>query len=327
MRHNGEPVTAADVKRSFSGCAALMRTLMRACTAVLLVLSAPGAAWPETITVSIPVERDTMLMEAHPGDNDGAGGVLWPKWNGLGLESRVLLGFDLAPLAGRADDVVAATVVLRASTHTFAARGSRLAIHAMESGASVDWVEGDRRYNTFAYCSRRDLRRAANGTGGPGATWTCEDDEGPGGCATPWPDATPWVGGFASPGEDPAHLPRGARAVPTDTNLERRGYDPLCRQALSCFAATGSVECWRGVELDVTPDVREMLAIGHRHSSWLLRKPLIEAGSAYFFSREGAVCIMRIPDLRPQLLVTLVKRPDDPPAIPEPADHCEASRP
>jgi len=296
---------------------------------VLSVLGAGAGGLAQTITVSIPAERDSTLMQAHPHDSDGAWGFLWPKWNSERLENRILLGFDLTPLAGRAADVLGASVILTASSHTFPAkRGTVFHIHAMEPGALVDWVEGDGRFDTFAYCSRRDLRRPGTGVGGPGVTWTCEAEDVEDGapiCLTPWSPPTAWLGGFAQAGEPPDHLPRGFRTVPTDSPSELKGYAPLCAQALSCFAATGSVDCWRRVTLDVTPDVREMLATGRFHPSWLIRKDRVEAGGAYFFSREGAVCIMGVRDLRPQLLVTLVGTPADPPTIPEPPDHCEAS--
>jgi hypothetical protein len=303
----------------------------RCLAAALLALGAllgPTAGRAQTVTVAIPAERDTTLMQAHPHDGDGAWGFLWPKWNGDGLDNRVLVGFDLGPLAGRAADVLAARLRLRAADHTFTARGSRLDAHLVQPDATIDWVEGDGRWDTFAYCSRRDLRRAATGPGAPGATWTCEDEagaaEGAPACVTPWAPPTAWAGGLALPDEASAHLPRGARAAPSATTIERTGYDPLCRKALDCFAATGSSDCWRLVVLDVTADVREVLAVDHLRPSWLLRKPRIEAGAAHFFSREGAVCILRIPDLRPQLHVTLVARAGDPPVIPEPPDHCEA---
>lgn len=268
-------------------------------------------------------------MAAHPNDNDGAWGFLWLKWNSPRLENRVLLGFDLAPLADRAGDVLSATVVLRAADHTFPSRGSRLGIFASDPGA-IDWLEGDLRFDHFSYCSKTTLRRSSTGVGDPGVTWSCEVDTSasadPGAaptCLAPSPPE-PWQGGEPAPGDALASA-RGFRSAPTRSQVEAKGYDPLCRKALACFATSASPDCWRKVELDVTPDVRERLATGDHRVSWILRKERVEAGAARFFSREGALCIMGVPALRPQLRVTLVERPGDPPLVPEPRDHCEAS--
>jgi len=266
-------------------------------------------------------------MLAHPADNDGAWGYLWVKWNSIPLENRVLLGFDLTPLAGRASDVLSAAIILRAADHTFPTRGTRIEISANEPGA-IDWVEGDLRFDTFAYCSRKSLWRPPTGVGDPGVTWRCEaatDAADPlPACLAPSPPAT-WDGGLLA-SSDPQVGQRGFRATATDSHVEAKGYDPLCRKALACFASSGSLDCWRRVLFDVTSDVRERLASGDHRSSWLIRKDRVEAGAAHFFSREGAMCILGVPGLRPQLLVTLSARPGDPPSVPEPADHCEASR-
>lgn len=295
----------------------------------LLALSASvvSSAGASTVTVSIPVERDATVMAAHPRDNDGAWGYLWLKWNSVPLENRVLLGFDLSPLAGRAADVVSATVVLRAADHTFPTRGTRFGIHALKPGA-LDWEEGDLRFDLFSYCSRRDLHRAPTGEGGPGVTWSCESDSrdlgGTVSCVLPSPPE-PWLGGSPSPADTPRPEPRGFRASAMDSRVESRGYDPRCRQALGCFESSSNVDCWRKVELDATSDVRRRLSSGEHRASWMLRKAGVGVGGVRFFSREGAICILGVPMLRPQLIVTLVERPGDPPRVPEPPDHCGAS--
>jgi hypothetical protein len=79
-------------------------------------------------------------------------------------------------------------------------------------------------------------------------------------------------------------------------------------------------------EPGIAADVQTMLQSGHHHPSWLIKKDRVEAGAAYFYSREGAVCIMGIPELGPYLRVTLSALPTDPPTIPTPPDHCEAAR-
>ncbi|MEW6270070.1 MAG: hypothetical protein AB1689_12330 [Thermodesulfobacteriota bacterium] len=297
--------------------------------AFMWALPAAAAAGAQTVTVSLPAARDTTIMEAHPRDNDGAWGFLWLKWNSArGFENRIAVGFDLSPLAGRAGDVHEAVLVLRAADHTFPLRGTGIGVFFMEPGTLADWVEGDRRFDRLSYCSRRDLFRAPTGEGGPGATWTCEDDAGavdPSGapvCTSP-PPATSWRGGLPEPGEPQ----RGFRAVASDAQIEHKLYDPLCRKALACFAASASADCWRNVELDVTADVREALELGHHAPSWLVKKDRVEAGAARFFSREGAVCLLGIPELGPRLRVTLAQRPGDPPPIAEPDDHCAAATP
>jgi hypothetical protein len=292
----------------------------------VLCAAVPAAA--KTTTVSIPVERDATVMHAHPTDNDGAWGYLWLKWNSPPLENRVLVGFDLAPLTSRESDVLSATITLRAAEHTFPTRGTR--IHAsLNEPDAVDWVEGDQRFDIFSYCSRRSLLRPPTGTGGPGVTWTCESDTDPVAaeptCLAPSPPE-PWDGGLPAQSDPPTSETRGFGRTPTETSVEVKGYDPLCRKALACFAASASLDCWRKVELDVTSDVRERLASGDYRASWLLRKDRVETGAARFFSREGALCIMGVPGLRPQLVVTLIERPGDPPTIPDPPDHCEASQ-
>jgi hypothetical protein len=292
-----------------------------------LAQEAPGAALAQTLTVSIPAERDSTLMEAHPQDNDGAWGYLWPKLGNQ--ENRIVVGFRLDALAGRSDDVVTAKVVLRAAKHTFRKFGTRFGIYALEPGALLDWLEGDGRHDHFSYCSRRDLRRAPLRSAGPGVTWTCEVDTGTLDelplCATPWGELAIWSGGFALPGEPAERLPRGHVATATDSHAEFKGYDPLCRTALACFASSASLDCFRRVEFDVTADVARFLASGEHRPSWVIKKDGPESGAAHFFSREGARCIMREPALGPQLVLTLVERPDDPPQIPEPDDHCAAS--
>lgn len=289
---------------------------------------APAQEEP-AVTLAIPASRDTTVMEQHPRDNDGAWGFLWLKWNSArGFENRVMLGFDVTALEGRGADIRSATIVLRAADHTFPVRGTGLGVYFMDPAAPVEWVEGSARFDRFGYCSLRDLFRPPTGEGGPGATWICEDDGGdvdPLGapaCAPPSP-ATSWTGGLAIGPEEP----RGFRSVPSDAQVEHKLYDPLCRKALACFASGGGVDCWRKVELDVTADVRETLQLGRHQPSWLLKKDRVGAGGAHFFSREGAVCILGIPDLRPQLVVTLDARAGDSPLIAEPPDGCAASAP
>lgn len=284
-----------------------------------------GAAARTIETVTIPVERDTTIMEAHPRDNDGSWGFLWLKWNSArGFENRVLLGFDLSALSGRAADVAGATIVLRAADHTFPRRGTSLSTYFMDPLAAVSWSEGDRQFDTFAYCGRRDLFRPPSGEGGPGATWSCEDDDGttdPLGipvCGTPNPG--PWLGGLPSQGE--AALPRGFRRTPTTTQVETRDYDPLCRRALTCYDTSGSADCWRAVRIDVTDDVREALSLGVVEVSWLLKKDRVEAGAARWFSREGAICRLGLPELAPRLDVRLASDENRPVTIPSPEVDC-----
>lgn len=302
----------------------------RALVVLSIALSAAlhaGAARAQTETVSIPAQRDTTIMEAHPRDNDGAWGYLWLKWNSArGFENRVLLGFDLTALAGRAEDVVSATIVLRAADHTFPARGTRLSTFFMEPAAPVSWSEGRQSFDTFAYCGRRDLFRPPTGEGGPGASWSCEDDLGAldplgGASCAPSPLESPWLGGLTSAGTPPDQ-PRGFRAVATSSQVEAKGYDPLCRRALACFAASASPDCWRVVEIEVTTDVREALSLATHSASWLLKKERVEAGAARFFSREGARCLLGLPELQPQLRVTLASGPHPPVVVPEPPLDC-----
>lgn len=292
--------------------------LLAACTIVAAAATRAGAE-----TVSLPVQRDTTIMEAHPRDNDGAWGYLWLKWNSArGFENRVLVEFDLAPLAARAADVLSAAIVLRASDHTFPKRGTRIATHFMDPAAPVAWSEGGRSFDHFTYCGRRDLFRPSTGEGGPGATWSCEDDGGAvdalgaASCA-PAGAERPWRGGLL-PAGDP-DLPRGFRTLESASQVEVKGFDPLCRKALACFATSASPDCWRSVALDVTADVREALATGVHAASWLVRKVAVEAGAARFFSREGALCLLRVPELQPQLRVALADGGPpiviDPPAL------------
>ena len=288
---------------------------------------APQLAAAALDSVRIPVERDTTIMEAHPRDNNGAWGFLWLKWNSArGFENRVLLGFDLTPLAGRAGDVVAARLVLRAADHTFPKRGTSLSAYFVDPAAAVPWSEGTRQFDTFSYCGRRDLFVPPTGKGGPGVTWTCEDDPGAldplGAPSCDLPTAAdPWLGGLL-PWLDPA-APRGFRAEASVSQVEVKGYDPLCRRALACWAATATPDCWRAVEIDLTDDVREALSRGVHAASWILKKDRVEAGAARFFSREGAICRLGIPELGPWLEVSLVPDGSPPVVVPEPPIDCD----
>lgn len=292
---------------------------------VAALLATGGAARGET--VSLPVVRDTTIMEAHPRDNDGAWGYLWVKWNSArGFENRVLLGFDLAPLAGRAADVTGARLVLHAADHTFPKRGTALATHFMDPAATLPWSEGVLHFDRFSICGRRDLFRPPTGEGGPGTTWTCEDDLGTvdalGGasCAPSTLDA-PWRGGLPDPAGAPGVV-RGFRPAASTSQIEHKGHDPLCRKAQRCFDETGRTDCWRVVEIDVTADVREALSLGFDDASWLLRKEKVEAGGARFFSREGARCLLGVPALAPLLRVTLAGESQPPVVVPEPPLDC-----
>jgi hypothetical protein len=294
--------------------------------AVALWLLSPRAAVADSEQVVIPVQRDTTIMEAHPRDNDGAWGFLWLKWNSArGFENRVLLGFDLAPLDGRADDVLDARIVLHAADHTFPRRGTTFSARLADPTAPP-WSEGTGQFDLFAYCGRRDLFRPPTGEGGPGATWTCEDDLGaldPLGAPSCAPAelSGPWLGGLASPA-DPSAPARGFGITAPASQSESAGYDPLCRRALKCFADSGSVDCWRAVEIDVTADVRAALADGVHEASWLLKKERVEAGGARFFSREGAQCRLGIPTLRPRLEVSLISDGHPAVVVPEPPIDC-----
>jgi hypothetical protein len=257
------------------------------------MLSAVAAqhARAETIIVDIPAERDTMIAAAHKYENWGKWGFLWVKiGNG---ETRILVGFDLTPLASRADDVISATILLRAASHTFRSGGTSFSVYAYPSSPSTDWVGGNASYDDFAYCTRY---HAPIIHGGSGATWSCQDDpnvdDGKNlGC----PLSDKWVGGYP-----------GFETLPTDTIVEARDYNPTCSQALSCYANGGRPDCWRGVSFDVTADVQEALNAGQMHPSWLVRRtpPPSGQGAAFFFSREGAA-ILGIPELGPTLQVEL----------------------
>jgi hypothetical protein len=307
-----------------------LRPVLPVLLGVVLAGAASGAG-AQLVDVTVPAERDTTVMQVHARDNDGAWGYLWVKWNGAKLENRVLLGFGLAPLAGRAADVVSAKIELRAAREWLPRRGTRFVIHAAEPGMP-EWIEGDGRFDTFAYCSRRDLRRRPTGPGGPGVTWTCEDDAGAGTddggeptCA-PRSAESPWIGGLPPQPESSSEATRGFRGVASESRLEFWSGFARCRKALACYAETGSLDCWRRFEFDVTADVRGMLAAGRHVASWLVRKERVELGALRFFSREGAACIMGIPELGPELVVTLVERPGDPPYVERPPDHCETSQ-
>jgi hypothetical protein len=293
---------------------------------VLLLLS-PCTAVADDELVVIPVQRDTTIMEAHPRDNDGAWGFLWLKWNSArGFENRVLLGFDLAPLAGRAGDVLSARIVLHAAGHTFPRRGTTLSAYFADATA-LPWREGAGQFDLFAYCGRRDLFHPPTGEGGPGATWACEDDLGavdPLGapsCGPGYP-SSPWLGGVLPPPAVPEVPLRGFRATASTSQVEAKGYDPLCRRALKCFDDTGSADCWRAVAIDVTADVRATLAQHVHAASWLLKKDRVEAGAAHFFSREGALCRLGIAALGPRLEVTVVQGAQPPVMVPEPPIDC-----
>lgn len=293
--------------------------------ALLALLASAGVTRAET--VSLPVVRDATIMEAHPRDNDGAWGYLWVKWNSArGFDNRVLLGFDLAPLAGRAAEVTGATLVLHAADHTFPKRGTELSTHFMDPAATLPWREGSLHFDRFSFCGRRDLFRPPTGEGGPGVTWACEDDHGAvdtlgGASCAPSPSESVWRGGLPDPSGAPGAA-RGFRATPSASQVESKGHDPLCRKALRCFDETGRTDCWRVVEIDVTADVREALAIGAAEASWLLRKLRVEAGGVRFFSREGARCLLGIPALAPRLRVTLEGEAGPPVLVPEPPLDC-----
>ena len=249
-----------------------------------------------------------MVAQAHKQNNFGAD-ELWVKvGNGI---NRLLLRCDLTPLGGRAPDVASATVRLRIESQTFQRTGTAFSIHASD-GSVPPWIEGVDRFAQITYCQRPEYFRPAKSNGGAGATWNCPQDPNVRdgkmkGCAVAW------AGGF------PGHAP-----APTDVVIEAPDPNPSCTWSLACHAAGGGVDCWRAIEFDVTADVGRWLATGEFSAGWLVKQTAEKGRGAFFaFSREFAVCVLRIPELRPQLIVVLAEQPGDPPAVPDLPDHCE----
>jgi hypothetical protein len=277
--------------------------------ALTLVCRAPAEA--QTTALAIPCE-DVMLAQAHKQNNFGAV-ELWVKiGNGI---NRVLLRCDLTPLAGRASDLLSAVVRLRIQSQTFQKAGTSFSIHAAD-GSAPPWIEGVDRFDSIKYCQRREFFRPARANGGAGTTWNCAQDPNvrdgkTKGCVGAW------AGGF------PGHAP-----APTDTLIQVSDPDPTCAESLACYAAGGGVDCWRSIEFDVLADVARWLAADAFEAGWLIKQTAENSRGGFFaFSREIAVCVLGISDLRPQLIVTLAEQPGDPPAIPDLPDHCEYVNP
>jgi hypothetical protein len=253
-----------------------------------------------------------MLAQAHKQNNFGAV-ELWVKiGNGT---NRILLRCDLTPLAGRAADLLSAVVRLRIQSQTFQKTGTSVSIHAAD-GSSPPWIEGVDRFDAIKYCQRREFFRPARANGGAGATWNCAQDPNvrdgkTKGCIGAW------AGGF------PGHA-----QAPTDMVIQAPSPDPSCVESLACYAAGGGVDCWRPIEFNVIGDVARWLAADTFDAGWLIKQTGENSRGAFFaFSREIAVCVLGVPDLRPQLIVTLAEQPGDPPPIPDLPDHCEYVNP
>jgi len=276
--------------------------------ALAIVLLSAALAEAQTTVVAIPCE-DAMVARAHKHNNFGVD-ELWVKVaNGI---NRALLRCDLTPLAGRSTDLARAVVRLRIERQTFQKGGTSFSIHAGD-GSGPQWIEGVDRFDAITYCQRSEFFRPARAYGGAGTTWNCAQDpnvrDGKSkGCVGPW------AGGF------PGHAP-----TPTDTVVQTPEPDPSCAESLDCYAAGGGVDCWRAIEFDVTADVEGGLAAGQFAASWLVKQTVEKNGHGAFFafSREFAVCVLGIPELRPLLIVALAEQPGDPPTIPDLPDRCE----
>ena len=113
--------------------------------------------------------------------------------------------------------------------------------------------------------------------------------------------------------------------IPVATVTGTSALNRVCSKSLKCYAAGGSVDaCWPAMDFDVTASVVASLAWGNLHPSWLIKRQIEDktGGGFRFFSREGAVCILGIPALRPHLRVVLN---GEPPIAPDPPDHCQFS--
>jgi hypothetical protein len=279
---------------------------------IAVLVASTCASASAAATVSLPLERDAVLMEAHAFNNDGSWAEGWVK-TGLGLRNRWVGGVDLTPLEGRASAVQSAHLRLYISKGNFLPRPTAFDIHAFDPSSSLGWTEGDDRWDIDAYCTIRALARTSKIFGGRGATWSCADDpdtadESNAGCASAW------TGGF--PGFSP---------VPAATVTGTSALNRVCSKSLKCYAAGGSVDaCWAAIEFDVTASVVAALASGNLRPSWLIKRQIEDktGGGFRFFSREGAACILGIPALRPHLRVALNEAP---PIIADVPDHCQFS--
>lgn len=246
----------------------------------------------------------TLIASAHKDNNYGLG-QLWVKvGNGI---NRMLVGCDLSAIAGRADDVVAASYRIRLHTANLTTDGTELALHR-EDGTRPAWVEGLGLFDALFYCSISQLRVPASNLGGPGATWKCPvDPDTRKGTLTPACDpAQGWAGGF------PGHAPTPSAV------MRAQGTIPRCSASMDCFFGAGGADCWRPIDWDVTGDVQAALADpvapGVR---WLLKRT-VETGGGFFYAwpEEHAVCALGLPAVRPLLRVTLLGAP--PSVIPDP---------
>ena len=272
------------------------------------LLAAPAAA--QTVTVEIPAERDTMLAEAHKPNNYGAWGLLWVKvGNG---RTRVLVGVDLSPLAGRAADIVSAKLRLRAASITGSSDGDNYEAHLQDAGAGFDWTEGSGRFDKMSYCDAQQYYAPPLLGTGVGATWSCPNDPNIGSSKTTV-CGNPWTGGFP-----------GFVSSPFSTRAIFNREAASCSSSLSCWSATGTLDCWAPLDWDVTADVVASLSAGSVHPSWLLKRAVeTGAGGFYAFSREST-CV-GLPDrLGPRLVVTLTGAA---PVIQPPQPHCETYAP
>lgn len=272
-----------------------------------LIAAPPAAA--QTVTVEMPVERDTMLAEAHKPNNWGAWGLLWVKvGNG---RTRILVGVDLTPLAGRTADIVSAKLRLRAATITGSSDGDNYDAHLQDAGAGFDWTEGSGRFDKMSYCDAQQYYAPPLIGTGAGATWACPSDPNIADGKTT-PCANPWTGGFP-----------GFLGSPSATRRIFNRDASSCSSSLSCWTATGTLDCWAPLEWDVTADVVASLSAGSAHPSWLIQRAAeTGAGGFYAFSRESA-CVGLPDGLGPRLVVALT---GPPPVIPSPPPHCETYR-
>ena len=248
-----------------------------------------------------------MLAEAHKMNNWGEWGLLWIKLgNG---RNRILIGADLSPLAGRAADIVSVKLRLRAVSIRGSVSGDAYAAHLQDPAAGFDWTEGSGRFDQMYYCDMPQYHVAPLIGTGAGATWVCASDPNiADGKNTGCPAL--WTGGF------PGFL-SAASATTTLFNSQA----PSCTSSLSCYSASGSLDCWAPLDWDVTADVVASLSGGVSRPSWLIKRA-IEAGegSFYAFSRE-ARCVGLPAGLGPRLVVTLTGAA---PAVADPPPHCDS---
>lgn len=259
------------------------------------------------IECELPVIEDSIVAAAHRENNHGGEPHQWVKvGNGI---NRAFERIDLRGIAGRSPDIVSATLrhyiykVGDGETSTFA-------IHGANPNWPQPFVEGQDMFQGWGYCSTPEWKTPATEYSGlPGVTYNCPLDPHPNDgnssdCPYRWEAGFPYGGGAT-----------GFQLTPLPGLTQRPPSPPACGVSLDCVFEDHQDprDCWDTFEFNVTNYIRDEVAAGRSTTDVMIRRqPETGPGGVWWFSTEGAVCVLggsagtaQLQALRPVLVVRL----------------------